>query len=572
MVLFEHKKLLENIAQLNKCPENNEEFDVWRTGLGHVDMLRRNADEQSELIVAANSPVTFVHAVVVEEKHPGLRDYEGLLKWNTTLFFHSAATIGSFVQGDKVGFEPYEHDWGTGSLAGGSPLVYGRDWESMSGPEGMYYEIAQPYIHHLDIHWVPGRNAYCRFDHLGDWEDVVSITKRSTREVNLISFMRDPLDQYLVEHNAVLVQLFEFMFKRPGNFAGWGDSKYSHHPMDRGMAFYQQFAKDGSISMARGVQIVRPRLSMAQVAHRIRNWGRVEPEPKSPVEFTVRDIRNGGLAIVSTDPATTTSYFAASDNSLPFETSPAFFRAEVLSKYKADSEKYTVLENRISCRGGWYLRNVSVNEAGQVAVYICRLRDLPHEEQLHWSIYNEDPKAGLSERAITTDFFGQWAKTMTPREMLVDVLERWKDLAIRWWKWREGDSPDRLVVVPRTESRNEWERALVDLSNGVIEGFVVKELRRILTSEGIEPDPEWRSIVLLENILRSRGALEEGSRLATLRELNAGRIFSGAHVRGSKAKEYVQAVQQQHGTFAAHFEYLCENLSGELTLVEKELT
>ena len=32
----------------------------------------------------------------------------------------------------------------------------------------------------------------------------------------------------------------------------------------------------------------------------------------------------------------------------------AFFRPEVLSKYKADREKYDFEENHISCRGSWF--------------------------------------------------------------------------------------------------------------------------------------------------------------------------------------------------------------------------
>lgn len=571
-VSVEHKKFVADIARRDTCPEDEDMFGVWRTGLGHVDMLRRNAAENPELMVAVSGPVTFVHAAVVEGDHPGLSDQEGLLKWSTNPFFQRASTINSFVRGGTVRTEPSEHDWGTVSLAGGWPLVYGRDWEGMPGPEGMYYEIAQPYIHHLDAHWTPSRNTYCRFDRLGDWEDVVCITQDHRGEgVNLISFLRDPLDQYLVEHNAVLVQLFEFMFRRPGRMPNWRGSTYSHHGMNHGMAFFQQFSKDGSISKVQGVQIVRPRLSVAQVAQRIAHWGQPDPEPKPPVEFTVLDIRTGGTATVSTDPATTTSYFDAADNSLPYETSPAFFRSEVLAKYQADSEKYTVEENRITCRGGWDLRDYSVNDAGQVVAYICRLRDLPYEEQLYWASCNEPPKAGLSERAITTDFLGEWPTTMTSREKLVVVLRRWSDLAISWWKWRPDRSPDRLVVVPRTESRDGWGRSLVDLSNGVIEGFVPKELRSILAAEGGEADPNWKSIVLLENILRSRGVLDMESKLEALRDLNAGRNLSGVHVRGSKAREYVETVKQQHGTYAAHYEHLCENLTLELALVEKTL-
>ena len=212
-----------------------------------------------------------------------------------------------------------------------------------------------------------------------------------------------------------------------------------------------------------------------------------------------------------------------------------------------------------------------MNEAGQIAAYICDLRHLPHEEQLHWKIYNEDPRTGLSDRAITTDFLGHWPETMTPREMLVDFLQRCRRLDAKWWKWAPDGSPSDLVVVPRMENRDEWGKALVDLSNGVNEGFVMKELRKTLQAEGFEPDAGWRSIVLLEKILQSRGVLDEGSKLVGLRELNDGRRFSGVHVTGTQARGFARAALQNHGTYTAHFEHLCQALVEDLKLVEREL-
>ena len=144
-------------------------------------------------------------------------------------------------------------------------------------------------------------------------------------------------------------------------------------------------------------------------------------------------------------------------------------------------------------------------------------------------------------------------------------------LGIKWWRWHPNRSPHHLIVVPRTESRDEWGKALPDLSKRVIEGFVVKEFLRILETESISTDKEWKSIALTERILHARGALEKGSKVTALRELRAGRNLSGTHLRGSQAEKYVQAVRQDHGTYAAHDESLCEKLSKELELVEQGL-
>ena len=550
---FEHEKIREAIERGERPPHDEGDFEAWWSGLTHVHMLQSNAHEQDELIVAALSRSVFVHAAVVNADHPGLDDHDGLLRWNCGLFWQKAVTRSWVITRDEIVFEPYEHEWGTDALSG-FPLVYGRCFEGLDEPEATYMEVAQDYIHSLDVHRRPERGAYCRFDSRGDWEDVVSITNREAdSDVTLVSFSRDQLDQYLVEHDAVLVQLFDFTFRQSGSHANWAGSKRVRHRMDRGLIFYQQFAEDRSISSSRGVQIVRPRLSTRQVEQRLRKlhgFG-ADADPDPPVEFTVQDFRNDQVTTVTTDPATTTNYFVASENSLPYETSPAFFRADVLAKYKADSDKYTVGETTISCRGGWMLRNYGVNEAGQVFVYIRRLRELPYEEQQYWAIYNEAPKTGISERAYTTDFLGEWADTPTPREELVNLLQRWRELGVPWWKWRPDTPPDRLVVVPRMENRDEWGNSLVALSNAVLEGFRTKELRRILKTHSIEVDKQWRSITLLERILRARGVFDAETQLVSLRELNDGRRFSGVHVQGADAKAYNRRMLETHGNLSA---------------------
>ena len=570
---FEHKEIREAIEGGERPPHDEGDFEAWWSGLSHVHMLQHNAHEQDELIVAALARSVFVHAAVVNADHPGLDNHDGLLRWNCGLFSQNALTRSWAITRDEVVFEPHVHEWGTDALSG-FPLVYGRCFEGLDEPEAMYMEVAQDYIHSLDVHWRSERDAFCRFDSRGDWEDVVSITNgEADGDVTLVSFSRDPLDQYLVEHDAVLVQLFEFTFRQPDSCPNWAGSKRVRHRMDRGLMFYQQSAEDGSISSSRGVQIVRPRLSKRQVEQRLRtSYGfGSDSDPDPPVEFTVLDFRNDRITTVSTDPATTTNRFVASENSLPYELSPAFFRAEVLAKYKADSDKYTVQESTISCRGGWMLRDYGVNEAGQVFVYICRLRDLPYEEQQYWAIYNEAPKTGISERAYTTDFLGEWPDTPTPWEALVNLLQRWRKLGVPWWKWRPDTPPDRLVVVPRMENRDQWGNSLVALSNAVLEGFQPKELRKILRTHSIEVDKQWRSITLLERILRARGVIDVKTRLVSLRELNDGRRFSGVHVQGADAKAYNRRALETHRTYQRHFEQLCVALAKDLTLIENHL-
>lgn len=107
---------------------------------------------------------------------------------------------------------------------------------------------------------------------------------------------------------------------------------------------------------------------------------------------------------------------------MPYETSPIFFKAEILDKYKNNPDKYELQERTISCRGGWSLQTYDINKYNQVHTYAVYLARLPYKEQLHWLQYNEEPKGEISERAFQTDFAAQYSKA-SPLQQLKRSLK-----------------------------------------------------------------------------------------------------------------------------------------------------
>lgn len=572
MATFEHERLLKALQDADHEPDTPAELAAWLRGTRHLDLLRTDA-EDVELVLAALSRPTCINSYVVPEDLPDLEELLNLYEWSPNPYDHNAAS--------------YYWSWGTDGVRADSgdtarwghlppavsPLVFFRNAIGVTDEGSISREVAQDYAHASAIHWRPERRAYSRIDFRGDWEDVVSCTTRQeSGEAELVSARRESIDLHLIALRAVLVRVFEFHLSRqslPFSFEFTDEEEERSVRSDADLQYREHVSEKG-LSFIRGVQVIRPRLSSFEVEQLVKEGRIPDPSESEPVSFIVEDWRNGRIATVSTDPSTTTNYFTAEGNSLPFEVSPAYFRPDVLLKYKADRDKYAVLDSRIECRGGWMLKTYSVNEAGQIAAYICYLRDLPHEEQQHWASYNERPKAGLSKRTIETDFLGKWPEDLTPREHLVHVLDQWRNREVAWWTWRDETSPE-LLTAPRTASRDEWGAALVALSNSVIEGFVVKELRHILRGGGEDVDKQWGSIKLLEEILQNRGAPLPKGGLMALREANEGRVLSGVHATGHKGAEFAKSVMQRHGTFASHVEYLYEEVTKELLLIEQVL-
>ena len=567
MPSYEHAQLVKRISKLDSLPAQASAYATWIKAGEHLRLLEDNANDD-ELIIYASGDYTFIHAVVVSEDRLSPLDQDDLLKWNADPF----SPCASYVWGggsDDVRIERGSGNSGSKTLQDARPLVYRRRFEGIGGHEAVYYEIPQEYSHLSTIHWRPERHAYCRFDELGDWEPVVSVTSGERKgSVSLVSFQRDALEEYLAASNSILIRLFEFMLLRYSEFTRWPDGP-EEVVCESAELFYRQKVDVGRAAYTRGVQVIRPSRPKSEIFSSMRD-GWTEFRDRQHCEFIAHDWRNDRITNISADPSATTNYFTASTNSLPFEISPAFFRPEVLSKYKTNRDKYTINEEHryIDCRAGWYLKTYDINEAGQVHTYICYLRSLPYQEQLYWKSFNENPKAGISERAMTTDFKGEWTDIIDPLQNIVAILRGWSESDVAWWILRE-ESLLGSTNTPRTDSQDEWKQAFSDLAKLVIEGFVITAIRTRLKDSGIEFEKDDKSLALLEKVLIGSQVLAGGSRLHALRTVQAIRSRSAAHSRSSRAAELERDALEKYGSYPAHFEGVCKDVLEELDMIEK---
>ena len=553
---YKHNKLIERIANLDKLPDDAAEYASWIKARGHLDLLQDNSTED-ELIIYGSGDYTFINAVVASENSLSSLDQDDLLRWNG----NASSSCASYVWGEKrkdVWIEREGCNWRSKTLKDARQLVFARSFEGWKGGRS-YCEILQEYLHLTEIHWRSEEHAYCRFDKHGALEHVVSVTfKENRRDLTLVSFKRDPLEQYLAASNSVLVRMFEFVLLRRENFTRWPDEP--ENVLNKSdVFFYRQKVDPGKAAYTRGVQIIRPSRPKSEVFSSMKAVS--GHDEGQYCEFVASDWRNNRITKISTDPAATTNYSQACENSLPFELSPAFFRPEVLSKYKADRDKYTIDEQgrTIRCRNAWSLESFDVNKADQIHAYICDLRNLPYQEQQYWLSFNEEPKANISRRASTHDFEGKWKEMTDPLQEILSIMKRWTESDLPWWKLREKALLER-VSTPHTTIRDEWAGAFMDLSKLIIEGFLVKAIRARLKERDIAFDEKAESIALIEKFLN-------GQRLNGLREVQRIRSKMIAHSGGSN--DLANDALQKHGTYSAHFKSVCETVTNELKLIEQ---
>ena len=354
------------------------------------------------------------------------------------------------------------------------------------------------------------------------------------------------------------------MFRR-GTFQGWPDGPES--PCNENQDFFYRQKIAGYAAYTYGVQIIRPRRSKNEVLSSM-SAGWAGHKKQDSVEFLAYDRRNKRITEISTDPAATTNYFEAHHNTLPFELSPAFFRPDVLAKYKGDREKYTVNARDIRCRSAWRLQRYDVNEAGQIHAYICDLRELPYEEQLYWKSFNEPPKTGISQRAVSHDFEGKMALMIDPLDEVLSIARRWYESDSAWWKLREKALLER-ISTPRMGSRDEWADAFMDLAKLIVEGFEAQFLRSRLRESGLSFSKEEKSLALLRKLLLGCRETAEVQTLDGLREVQRIRSKVAAHPGGTDAAKLVKGVLMEYETYTTHFEAICRKVVKELEAIEK---
>jgi len=562
MISYAHTQLVKAIELVDELPKGKDDYALWIEGGQHLELLRKNAAED-EIIIYGSGECTFIHSAVVPNEALDPIDEDDLLSWSCNPFNAVASYVSRF-DGGEMWIERDMHGVGSKTLNAAKQLVFCRTLEGWTGGIEPPIEVLQEYVHMSGAHWIPEHQAYCCIDEHGDIDPVVSITtaEQGTRDVTLVSFKVAPLEDYLAASNSSLVRMFDYaLFKRSGTLNlpdGLEDSLHT----DNGLVYRQKIAP-GVAGYTRGFQLVgtsRRRSDMRD------EWsGRKD---KRYVDFIAHDWRNDRIARISTDPAASTNYFEAGDNSLPYELSPAFFSPEVLSKYKTDKQKYTIGSRDIRCRGAWGLRGYDVNDAGQVHAYICYLRALPYREQLHWASYNEEPKSGISQRAYLTDFEGKWAAQIEPLQALISKLREWHDNKVHWWRLLDKNLLES-ISVPRSASQDLWADAFMDLSKLVVEGFSEKEIRTKLTEAGHSGEKNAGSLGLLEILISKKGQAGAAIRLEGTRTAQKIRSKVKGHAGSSEAQRLSSDALRKHGSYSNHFDYICGLVIEELVLIEE---
>jgi len=551
-------------------PPDDDDADWLQGAETATDFLVRNS-RSGEIILFSNVGQSYVNAVLAPLFNLTPDAIVTLAHANVDPMSHWALEhVSGGGEPDRMYLSNPLDRHGCRALAGGEQLVFRRHFTDVDkGPPRT--ELSQQLVQALDLYFMDEQRAYCRLNSDGDVEPVIKVIDLADaakqRSATLVTIDAEHLHRYMAVTETALVAKFDFTRYRPGGgFAGWHEPKRGEHVADD--LRYHTGVQAGA-SFANGALVVRPVLTKEMmIARSRREW---DGTHKQYATFKAHDWRNRRLAEISCGPTALASYFDEGSN-LPFQTTPAFFRPDVLLKYKADPEKYTLEHRSISARGGWYLKSYDVNEEGQVHAYLYDLANLPYAEQLYWQSFNEWPKSGISKRAFESDFEGSFASEPDPLIDLKYEVGKLDKLGHDWWKTR-GEEAASAVHYPITASPEEWSNALLALDQFVVEGFVAKALRSRLELAGEAPDPKWQSVRLLQACLKWAG-LDEEDAAATVEPLKRTHNLRSkvkGHLASTEKQALIKQARTEHGSLAVHFRSLVAEVGASLDRIIEKL-
>ena len=278
-------------------------------------------------------------------------------------------------------------------------------------------------------------------------------------------------------------------------------------------------------------------------------WPFEEKDTNFP-EFIIAEDEYGKPVMFTCDPDLLANYFGANPDA-PHYLTPVHFRKEVLQKYYAKPELYSVEDGRLWCARLWSVQ-IDNDHEDRVVVFLGDLgRDLPSAERDYWRGFMIAPDAKISESNLRRSFLNQFADSSALDLQFRRLYERANQAWAARYGWplfREPKESDTYMLqqlrLPLNESQNEFEEAIRLLAKLMSDAINEKEVQKLLPDK-IENE---KGISKLERLLTAEVYPQVTRDVAYLRRVQELRSKVTAHLKGSDyEKSLTRNLDQRRG-------------------------
>jgi hypothetical protein len=287
-------------------------------------------------------------------------------------------------------------------------------------------------------------------------------------------------------------------------------------------------------------------------------------QASAEVSFIIGVDEHGGPATSTSDREKLDNYFGKNPGA-PHYLTPVFFRLDVLTKYYADPERYTVSDGSLQCLGLWSMR-IDNDNAEYVTAFLGDLgRDLPHAERLHWRSHNIPPAGGISatnwKRSFLAQFTDPQAADLRFRQEYSDLIRQWVEKH-GWSLYRKLDPADEhlldTVRIPITKAQSEVDEQVLTLAK-----LLVDRLNEAEIVNRVGPGPKGeKGLGKLERFLSSSGFPAIEALMSLLHDLQGLRSSGSAHLKGERYQRLLKDLSVAPGRTQDVLPRLLESILG----------
>ena len=367
------------------------------------------------------------------------------------------------------------HDEGRGLY----PFVYQRN---QKGSHSQIVEIIEHFRLLYDLRLVETKNKeseYVQVDECGDDISIIKI-KGTLVQVSV---------KYLLEYMALrelnLLLFFDVMNFSPKTYADQG-IKFIENRIENGDNFcmnYSNVAHPEGYGNSGGWLMgkIALRYNRNDIKHL---WC---PTDNTYEEFIYKCDERGNELLSTCDEEQLSSLFVEKPGA-PLSLTPIFFNKEVLDKYYANPNKYSVNDGGIS-GPTWGMAIDNDRKDNLIVVLLYDLGRIPHKEQLHWKQFNIAPPAhdGVSETAWNRWFEGRFCNSKESLDLV--LKDKLYNFSKKWYKkfgwnlFKPLNPKDQfyLTSLHSLTVRNndkDFESQIIALTKIFVDSLNEKELRK----------------------------------------------------------------------------------------------
>jgi hypothetical protein len=265
------------------------------------------------------------------------------------------------------------------------------------------------------------------------------------------------------------------------------------------------------------------------------------------IEFIIGLDEDGNRILYSCNPDELANYLT-----------PVFFRREVLTKYYAHPELYSVEDGFLRCKGLWGIQ-IDNNHHDYIIVFLGDLgRDLPSEEQLYWRSYNVPPEGKISKVNFKRSFL---AEATDPEQIDLVFKSQFKMFSNNWHTSKgwflflplaEADQHlFNALHIPLTNSQQEFDSQVLALTKLMIDSLNEKGIVKAI-SEPLDSQNS-KGISKFEHFLKQSLLPDYQKHIQFLRNLQELRSTGVGHRKGKSYDKIASSFGLKEGNLASVF-------------------